>query len=338
MKQLNGDGGKRAPTFLERSRDKLIQNVTRNLSINSKNKRMMTDGRNKSSTHWDGQPDWSGDFQKCISKKEEPQFMDRKAQDQATKDIDSLRTACGVIDEDSLIDQARHDKAMSDFIDNSLTTLGNLFEPGLSKKNNDANPENNFLLQVYTRDQNLPTYKTIQSELKKNNIAESSTEPEKSSQKAFHIRDPRTKKCPYNYQHQRLLDQMETYLKELKSDLKPQAKLVLLYGGPGVGKTHTIIALQKLAESFGDGIVVCAPTGSAAANIPQGQTIHSLFGFRVNPSDMTTDAKLPPMSPIKLAAARITFHGKHIFLIDEASMLGPIGLAHIDQRLKEITG
>jgi hypothetical protein len=25
-------------------------------------------------------------------------------------------------------------------------------------------------------------------------------------------------------------------------------------------------------------------------------------------------------------------------LIDEASMLGPIGLAHIDQRLKEITG
>jgi hypothetical protein len=53
---------------------------------------------------------------------------------------------------------------------------------------------------------------------------------------------------------------------------------------------------------------------------------------------MTTDAKLTPMSPIKLAAARITFHGKQIFLINEASMLGPIGLAHNDQRLKEITG
>jgi hypothetical protein len=45
--------------------------------------------------------------------------MDQNAQDQATKDIDSFRTACGVIDEDSLIDQARHDKTMADFIDNS---------------------------------------------------------------------------------------------------------------------------------------------------------------------------------------------------------------------------
>jgi hypothetical protein len=167
MKQLNGDGGKRAPTFLERSRDELIQNVTRNLSINSKNKRMMTVWRNKSSTHWNGEPDWSGDFQQRISKEEAPQFMNRNAQDQATKDIDSLCTACGVIDEDSLIDQARHDKTMADFIDNSLTTLGNLFEPGLSKTNNDANNENNFLLQVYTRDQNFQTNKKIQSELKK---------------------------------------------------------------------------------------------------------------------------------------------------------------------------
>jgi hypothetical protein len=114
-----------------------------------------------------GEPDWSGDFQQCISKEEAPQFMDQNAQDQATKDIDSLCTACGVIDEDSLIDQARHDKTMADFIDNSLTTLGNLFEPGLSKTNNDANNENNFLLQVYTRDQNFQTNKKIQSELKK---------------------------------------------------------------------------------------------------------------------------------------------------------------------------
>jgi hypothetical protein len=119
MKQLNGDGGKRAPTFLERSRDKLIQNVTRNLLINSKNKRMMMVWRNKSITHMNGEPDWSGDFQQCISKEEAPQFMDQNAQDQVTKDIDSFRTACGVIDEDSLIDQVRHDKTMADFIDNS---------------------------------------------------------------------------------------------------------------------------------------------------------------------------------------------------------------------------
>jgi DNA replication protein DnaC len=298
---------------------------------------MMTAWRNKSSTHWNGEPDWSGDFQQRINEEEAPQFMQQHEQDQAAKDIDSIRTACGVTDEESLIDQARHDKAMSDYIQNSLTALENLFEPGLSRTNSENNT-NNYLLQVYSRDPNFPTYKSIQSELKKNWITESSATPKKEGQKAFNIHDPVTKKSPYNYQQQRLLDQMATYLQELKSDLKPQSKLVLLYGGPGVGKTHTIIALQQLAQSLGNGIVVCAPTGSAAANIPHGQTIHSLFGFRVNPSDMTTDAKLPPMSPIKLAAARITFHGKNIFLIDEASMLGPIGLAHIDQRLKEITG
>lgn len=75
---------------------------------------------------------------------------------------------------------------------------------------------------------------------------------------------------------------------------------MLLYGGPRVGKTHTIIAVQQLAESLGDGIVICAPTGSVAANIPHGQTIHSLFGFRVDPSDMTTDAKLSLMKLLSL--------------------------------------
>ena len=44
------------------------------------------------------------------------------------------------------------------------------------------------------------------------------------------------------------------------------------------------------------------------------------------------------MSPVQLAAAKLLFAKKHIFLIDEISMLGPIGLAHIDQRLRQITG
>ena len=178
MKQLNGDGGERTPTFLERSREKLIQNVTQNLSVNSKNKRMMTAWRNKSSTHWNGTPDWSGDFQQRINEEEAPQFMQQHEQDQAAKDIDSIRTACGVIDEESLIDQARHDKAMSDYIQNSLTALENLFEPGLSRTNSENNT-NNYLLQVYSRDPNFPTYKSIQSELKKNWITESSATPKK---------------------------------------------------------------------------------------------------------------------------------------------------------------
>ena len=210
MRQLNGDGGKRSPTFLERSRDKLIQNVTQNLSVNSKNKRMMTAWRNKSSTHWNGEPDWLGDFQQRINKEEAPQFMQQHEQHQAVKDIDSIRIACGVIDEESLIEQARHDKALSNYIQNSLTALENIFEPQLSRTNGENNT-NNYMLQVYSRDPNFPTYKNIQSELKKNWITESSATKKKEGRKAFNIRYPVTKKSPYNYQQQRLLDQMATF-------------------------------------------------------------------------------------------------------------------------------
>jgi chromosomal replication initiation ATPase DnaA len=131
---------------------------------------------------------------------------------------------------------------MSDYIQNSLTALEKLFEPGLSRTNGENNT-NNYLLQVYYRDPSFLTYKSIQSELKKKWITVSYETQEKEGQKAFNIRDPVTKKSPYNYQQQRLLDQMATYLQELESDLKPQSKLLLLYGGPGVGKTHTIIAM-----------------------------------------------------------------------------------------------
>lgn len=53
---------------------------------------------------------------------------------------------------------------------------------------------------------------------------------------------------------------------------------------------------------------------------------------------MTTDEQIPPMSTMKLAAARMLFKNKSIFLIDDTSMLGPIGLGHINQRMQEITG
>ena len=141
----------------------------------------------------------------------------------------------------------------------------------------------------------------------------------------------------FNFKQQEFLNKITIYLQSLASGLNPPPELILLHGGPGVGKTHTIVALQQLAESLGNGVVVCAPTGSAAANIPHGKTIHSTFGFRVHPNDMNKDEQLPPMPVIKMASARLSFHNKNIFLIDEMSMLGPIGLGHINQRLQEIT-
>lgn len=81
----------------------------------------------------------------------------------------------------------------------------------------------------------------------------------------------------------------------------------------GVGKTHTILALQQLAEAMCNGVVVCTPTGAAATNIPRAQTIHSTFGFRVQPNDMTSDVQLPPMPAMKLANAKLIFKNKKTF-------------------------
>lgn len=116
-----------------------------------------------------------------------------------------------------------------------------------------------------------------------------------------------------NHIQQQLNGRMLIYLQAKASGLEPHTELLLLYGGPGVGKTHNILAHQLLAEIMGNGVMVCTPTGAAATNISRGQTIYSTFGFRVHPNDITSDEQLPLLSAMKVANAKLTLKNKKHF-------------------------
>jgi exodeoxyribonuclease V alpha subunit len=61
-------------------------------------------------------------------------------------------------------------------------------------------------------------------------------------------------------------------------------RLVVLSGGPGTGKSYTTKAVVDLAESLGEEVALCAPTGKAARRLSEmtgrgAKTIHRLLSF-----------------------------------------------------------
>lgn len=96
------------------------------------------------------------------------------------------------------------------------------------------------------------------------------------------------------------------------------APLVLLTGGPGVGKTTIVRLVAELAEQAGLSLVLASPTGRAAKRLSEAtgrpaSTIHRLLGFDPKAHRFLHDAENP------LAA--------ELVIVDEISMLDVI-LAH----------
>lgn len=87
---------------------------------------------------------------------------------------------------------------------------------------------------------------------------------------------------------------------------------VFITGGAGTGKSYLLRAIVYSLMSAGKNVVVCAPTGIAAANVG-GMTIHTTFNF--NSSALIQPKRKKPIqrvtSPIK---------GADVIIIDEISM------------------
>ncbi|KAF5364893.1 hypothetical protein D9758_008100 [Tetrapyrgos nigripes] len=118
----------------------------------------------------------------------------------------------------------------------------------------------------------------------------------------------------------------------MSSDVRP---LKMYMGGMGgTGKSRVIQALRRLFDDRGEGhaMVVCAPTGTAAALV-HGTTYHSLLGFsRPSSEEVTVNED----SGIK--RARDNLEGVRYIFIDEVSMLSMQDMARINQRLAQISG
>ena len=119
---------------------------------------------------------------------------------------------------------------------------------------------------------------------------------------------------------------------------KPTPPLVMVHGGAGAGKSTVInllsIMMQKILHQPGDDpnypyVLLTSFTRAAAANI-NGQTLHSLFGFKfgnkfISLADKRRDEK------------RLTFQNLKIIIIDEISMVSADLLYNLDLKLREIT-
>jgi len=82
--------------------------------------------------------------------------------------------------------------------------------------------------------------------------------------------------------------------------------------------------------------------GGAAGNMIRGSTIHKLFGTPVKKNEdgeeKIVDKKLNALTNQQLQDAKKRFGGVTVLLLDELSMVNPVMLGHIHQRLGETLG
>ena len=113
----------------------------------------------------------------------------------------------------------------------------------------------------------------------------------------------------------------------------PVQKLIDLSGSAGTGKSYVIRAIRQYAiATLGNrtAVQIAAPTGSAAALLPGGRTLHSVLKIR---AEDTFDKHEEPLGGRALAEVQENFARTVLFIIDEKSMVGVGRLSQIHRRL-----
>ena len=119
---------------------------------------------------------------------------------------------------------------------------------------------------------------------------------------------------------------------------KPAPPLVIVHGGAGSGKSKVISSLYTIMTDIlkqkGDDpccpyVVLTSFTGAASANI-NGQTLHSLFGFKFGTTYLSMPDKVREEK-------RVLFRKLKCVIVDEISMVSADLLYNLDLRLREIT-
>ena len=118
----------------------------------------------------------------------------------------------------------------------------------------------------------------------------------------------------------------------------PEAKLLMVHGGAGAGKSTVIHVIEQWATYIlrreGDNldqpcVIKAAFTGCAASNI-KGQTLHQAFGFSFSDKHFSLSDKIRDKRRTELKNLKLV-------IIDEISMVKVDMLYMLDLRLQEIT-
>ena len=133
--------------------------------------------------------------------------------------------------------------------------------------------------------------------------------------------------CPVVHPHQ--LNCLQRLAFEIVKfhNINSRQLLLIIIGAAGSGKTFTIHAISSFLK---DCLKRSAPTAKAAFLI-NGDTVHQLFGLRVNDGRVYR-----PLEGQSLRKLQDEFEGITHVIIDEYSMISQIMLARIDLRMRQI--
>ena len=138
-----------------------------------------------------------------------------------------------------------------------------------------------------------------------------------------------------NTEQRRLFDHAKEVIDQSVAGGEPMQKLVDVCGAAGTGKSYVIRAIRQYAigqTGKENSVRIAAPTGSAAALLPSGRTLHSLLHIRAEDSFREHEE---PLVGNQLADIQEAFGDTIILIIDEKSMVGSGRLSQIMRRLRQ---
>ena len=122
----------------------------------------------------------------------------------------------------------------------------------------------------------------------------------------------------------------------------PKPLSILLFGGPGVGKTTVLKKLSSLCNDAGMPLVSSAATGVAAGAMHQAGTNHARYALPVFlRGDIDTEGYLPLLGRITVSMLMEEYEDSMAkgmplaIAIDEASMLSAMTFGRILRRIQE---
>ena len=298
------------PTFLGNCITTAIFNITHNLRVNSQHKRLLTKYRTRAATQWTGKPDCTIDLNTENLQQDVSSESEIRAAEAA---IDALRKESRA---DDVTAVNKSDQLQHAYLQNTLQLLDTVFASIHLNAAGDAlkrpvHIRNNVANIVHVRSLDEASVDSIVKAIRINDECASVKDvevelPIMNPDIIINSDMPFISSSDLNEQQQGAISILTSYLSALVTwevdpyhRPAPQAPLLMIHGGPGVGKSHFARCLYDEAEKYGRGILCTAFTGVATMHLSGNpRTLHSLLSIPITATSM--NEPLPPLSNLQM--------------------------------------